>query len=287
MSQGAKNSRLARTDLKGPSLRSPNSRLEKHAAPMDKAHSATLTNVRIELYRSGDLVKTIVNKTENDGVHIWAVNSSLQDGSDYIIRVSSHTEPDVYGESENFSILNAGNFEEHFDDDTFVKTSFTESHPTSWKVQGGVYKADKIAGNARSWSYFNPGDYSDFSYEVKCGNENSDVWYGIAFRGTDDFRNFYFFYVSTQGTWEVRKLTDYTNEETIAGSTSTAIRTGYNKWNTLRVEATGHSFGFYINDIMVHSAFFSDLSLEGKIGLVSRINYPGVKFDDLSVRIIE
>ena len=279
--------RLPRSDLRDPVRGDSKPHLKKHASSTNKVHPATLTNVRIELYRSGDPVKTISSNTENDGLHIWTVNSSIQDGPDYIIRVSSKSEPDVYGESEEFSILGAGNFDEHFDDDTFVKSTFTESHPTSWKVEGGVYKADKIAGNARSWSFFNPGDYSDFTCEVKAGNGNSHVFYGIAFRGTDNFRNFYFYYVSTEGTWELKKLTNSTSEEVLVQMTSSAIQTGFNKWNRLKVEATGHNLKFYINDILVHSAFFGDLSLTGKIGLVTRINYPDVKFDDLSVRIIE
>jgi hypothetical protein len=253
----------------------------------NKIQPATLSNVRIELYRSGSLEKTIANKTENDGIHNWTVNSSLQDDQSYIIRVSAHSEPDVYGESEDFSILKAGNFEEHFDDATIVGKSFTESHPNSWNVEGGVYKANRVAGlNERSWSHFNPGDYSDFTCEVKCGNGNSNVWYGIAFRGINNFSNFHFFYVSTEGTWLLRKRINDSSEEILEEKTSTAIKTGFNKWNTLKVEATGQNIRFYINDVLVYSMIISDLALDGKIGLVTRTNYAGVKFDDLSVRII-
>jgi hypothetical protein len=49
----------------------------------------------------------------------------------------------------------------------------------------------------------------------------------------------------------------------------------------------GHNFRFYINGVLVHSAVISDIALDGKIGLVTRLNYSNVKFDDLSVRIIE
>ena len=288
MGQGSKDSRLARIDLSDPARLNANSRLNTNATPPNKVQPATLTNVRIELYRSGDLAKTIANKTENDGIHVWTVNSNLQDSSDYIIRVSSNPESDVYGESEDFSILNAGNFDEHFDDDTIVTNSFTESHPNSWNVEGGVYKITWIAGlNERTWSYFNPGDYSDFTCEVKCGNEESDVWYGIAFRGTDNFSNFHFFYVSTLGTWQLKERIDGSHEETIEEKTSSAIKKGFNKWNTLKVEAVGHNFRFYINGVLVHSAVLSNLALDGKIGLVTRKNYSDAKFDDLSVRIID
>ena len=288
MGQGSKDGRLAHIDLSDPARVNANSRLNTHGTAPNKVQPATLTNVRIELYRSGDLAKTIANKTENDGVHIWTVNSNLQDSSDYIIRVSSNPESDVYGESGDFSILNAGNFDEHFDDDTIVKNSFTESHSNSWNVEGGIYKVSRIAGlNKRSWSYFNPGDYSDFTCEVKCGNENDDVWYGIGFRGTDNFSNFHFFYVSTEGTWLLKERINDSNEVKIEEKTNSAIQKGFNKWNTLKVEAIGQNFRFYINDVLVHSAFLSNLALDGKIGLVTRTNYSDVKFDDLSVRIIE
>ena len=288
MDQSAKNLGFSHIDLADPGRRSSDSRLKKYATPSDKAQPTTLTNIRIQLFKSGEKVKTITSETDNDGLFTWTVATSLQDGQDYVIRVSSKAESDVYGESEEFSILDAGNFDENFDDDTFVKKYFTESHPYSWKVEGGVYRADRIVGNARSYSFFNSGDYSDFSFEAKCGNGNDNVWYGIAFRGTDNFRNFCFFYVNSEGMWELRrKLADSTDEEVLERMSSTAIQTGFNKWNTLKVEATGHTFRFYINGILVHSTNLNDLSLEGKIGLVTRINYSDVKFDDLSVRIIE
>jgi hypothetical protein len=289
MGKWSKDGRNPRSTLLDPAHLYGNPQLNRKSALSDKVHKAALTNVRIELYRSGNLEKTIANKTDNDGLHIWTVNSSLQDDQDYIIRVSSHAEADIYGESEEFSILGAGNFDEPFDDATIVRKSFTESHSEAWNVEGGVYKVSRVAGsNKRSWSYFNPGDYSDFTYEAKCGNGNSEVSYGIAFRGTDDFGIIHFFYISSEGTWELKKrIAGAPQEESIEKKASSAINTGFNKWNTLKVEAIGQNFRFYINGVLVHSAVISDIALDGKIGLVTRLNYSNVKFDDLSVRIIE
>ncbi|MBA7613639.1 hypothetical protein ES703_20893 [subsurface metagenome] len=64
----------------------------------------SLTNVKIELYKGGIFQETIETSTENDGTYTWTVNTSLADGSDYRVRISSVSEPGIYDESDAFTI---------------------------------------------------------------------------------------------------------------------------------------------------------------------------------------
>jgi len=64
----------------------------------------TLTDVKIELYKGTSLVQTIASSSENDGSYTWTVDPSLADGTDYKVRISCASDPDVYGESNDFTI---------------------------------------------------------------------------------------------------------------------------------------------------------------------------------------
>jgi len=64
-----------------------------------------ISNVRIELYKGIILKQTIVLSTENDGIFTWTeVDLSLEDGSDYKVRISWVSDSGVYGESSTFKI---------------------------------------------------------------------------------------------------------------------------------------------------------------------------------------
>jgi len=63
-----------------------------------------ITNVNIDLYKSGAKVLTIASATSNDFSEKWTVPASQATGADYKIRVSCATDASVYGESAMFSI---------------------------------------------------------------------------------------------------------------------------------------------------------------------------------------
>ncbi len=86
-----------------------NSPISKAISPQifkssNKASALSLTNVKIDLYKGGIFQETIESETENDGTYTWTVNTSLADGSDYRVRISSVSEPGIYDESDNFTI---------------------------------------------------------------------------------------------------------------------------------------------------------------------------------------
>jgi len=67
-----------------------------------------LSNVKIELYKGGSALRTIVGSTPNDGSHNWTVASDLALGSNYKVRISCPGDAAVYAESDNFTIAKVG-----------------------------------------------------------------------------------------------------------------------------------------------------------------------------------
>jgi hypothetical protein len=57
-------------------------------------------NVRIDLYKGTTYYSTIDSSTVNDGSENWLIPSTLPDGSDYTIRISSTTNTALYDESD-------------------------------------------------------------------------------------------------------------------------------------------------------------------------------------------
>jgi len=267
-----------------------------HSKPIQKAgsskivHPLILSNVKIQLYKGNKLKKTIVENTGNNGSsgsYQWQeVDPSLSDGTDYKIRVLSATDSSIYGESDSFEI-GVGNFDERFDDNTNVKNFWkTTNFPNLWTVTDGVYKKKGKGANVRTASYYDLGDYADFTFEAKCGNESTtNVWYGLAVRGSENFSTYYFFYVGI-GLYQIIKHDNGVDDRLTGQSAHSAINTGTNHWNKLKVEANGKTFNFYINDHHVYTIALNDAPDKGRIGLVTRANYENVKFDDVAVRVI-
>ena len=247
-----------------------------------------VTKVRIELLDGDDLVDVIIQETDNLGQYTWTVDPWLSDGTEYRIIVLSVTDSNVYAVSDYFEIR-AGGFEEGFDTDDRVDEFFEETHPNLWEVQDGAYEVTgNVSLNERSTSHYTMGNYTDFTYEVDCGNEDrTAVWYGIAFRGNKNFSSYYFFYVTPEGRYQIRANKKGTEREIVGETAHTAINTGAHQWNKLRVEAVGQNFNFYINGQLVASRTIEGAPEEGRIGLVTRTNYLNVKFDDMVVGILE
>jgi len=75
---------------------------------LNKMKVLYLPRVKIYLFKGDVEVKTIVSDIENNGSYTWIVDPSLEDGTDYKVRVNSPWETPaiiiVYGESEQFTI---------------------------------------------------------------------------------------------------------------------------------------------------------------------------------------
>lgn len=62
-------------------------------------------NVKIRLYKSGDLINTIKSSTECDGEYNWLVPVDLLPGDDYKVKISSVTNSSIYDYSSTFNIF--------------------------------------------------------------------------------------------------------------------------------------------------------------------------------------
>jgi hypothetical protein len=131
--------------------------------------------------------------------------------------------------------------------------------------------------------------FQDFVIEVETtqldGPDNND--YGIILRYQDD-ANFYSFEISGDGYYTFNKLVDDELFDIIPWQENRAIKQG-NSHNTLRVEAVGPNFTFYINNELVDVAIDSDFS-QGDVGLLAgTYQEPGahIAFDNLKVWAVE
>ncbi len=70
-------------------------------------------NVKIELYKGGNLNSTIANDTTDNGLYSWAIPATQTSGADYKVRVTSIANPSIWDESNSdFSIIDVGTEEE-------------------------------------------------------------------------------------------------------------------------------------------------------------------------------
>jgi hypothetical protein len=148
-----------------------------------------------------------------------------------------------------------------------------------------------IAVDTQAFNYWSlAGEtYRDFVLQVDTvhldGPENND--YGVILRYRND-ENFYGFSISSDGFYTFYKLVDNEIFEIIPWQQNEIIKTGAQD-NTIRVEAVGPDFSFYINDKLVDTAIDSEFA-EGDIGLIAgTYEEPGthIAFDNLKVWAIE
>jgi hypothetical protein len=63
-----------------------------------------ISYVKIDLYKGGTWKQLIVSSTENDGSYTWTVSSTLENGTDYKVRISDFNDATVYRDSVEFTI---------------------------------------------------------------------------------------------------------------------------------------------------------------------------------------
>jgi sugar lactone lactonase YvrE len=84
----------------------PNTQLGKNKViPAGDMDAQTLSEVKIELFQSGKRMKTIANRTKNDGQHNWKVSADVPDGFNFKVKVSAADEKSVSGMSKEFSVI--------------------------------------------------------------------------------------------------------------------------------------------------------------------------------------
>lgn len=181
--------------------------------------------------------------------------------------------------------LQVGNFTEDFDDG--VADYFVERHPAAWHVESNVYKFNGDGSNEQSTSNYDLGNFSDFTFTAKGNRETYNSRWGISFRGTIPFRKYYLIYIEPWGTgrWSMWFYDNgaWTTEK--SWTTNSAINTGANQWNKVKVVAKGEDFSIYINDVFMDTVTISGVRSTGRVGLTTWHGYNFVKFDDVSLSL--
>jgi hypothetical protein len=152
----------------------------------------------------------------------------------------------------------------------------------TWDIVNGVYRFRGSAGGsgAFAYSWYDLGSYVDFTCQARIRNGGDN---GLAFRGNPATGEWYVFY-AWGSQWAVFYYTAGSFDYLVHYTPSSALKF-YPEMNVFKVVAKGANFGFYINGILVGSAYDTHLA-KGKVGFQVR-DYPGVtmEMDDVSVSL--
>lgn len=163
------------------------------------------------------------------------------------------------------------------------------------EVEDGVFDLLVKADDMFIWTTAGK-EFGDGVYQVEATQIDGplDNGYGMLFRVNDETDDFYLFEISGDGyVWIGRYRNGGDDEITaIVGGAwmeSTAVSTGLNATNTLRVEAESANLIFYVNGQEV-GRVTDDTFSKGDIGLMVRTLGAGgvhVQFDNFSVNPIQ
>jgi len=130
----------------------------------------------------------------------------------------------------------------------------------------GAYHAEISQTNAFYYCSAESLTLSNFAYQVQVTIIKGDHG-GISFRSPAG-GSLYYFYIDTQGNYELDLNKDHNFMGAIVSGSSPAIKTGYNQSNLIAVVAEGSSFDLYVN--LQHVAHATDTTFNsGQIGVIA------------------
>jgi len=148
----------------------------------------------------------------------------------------------------------------------------------NWDVtnlQGGggcAFMADGYHSAMPQTNFFSPcfaraTNFSNFSYQVEMTILKGDRG-GICFRADPSSGSFYYFYISSSGSYALQTYNNYILTGTLSDGSSTAIKTGLKQPNLIAVVANGAALDLYVN--MQYIATVNDSTfVHGQIGVVA------------------
>jgi Flp pilus assembly protein TadG len=140
------------------------------------------------------------------------------------------------------------------------------ANPTNCVFTGGAYHV--IAPDPRFFAscLAQSTNFTNFAYEVQMKIIKGDLG-GIIFRGSTN-NNFYLFYVTQLGSYELLLCPGNTCRQIVATTSSPAINRGLNSTNIVAVVVTGTTITLYVNHQKVTSVNDSTYS-HGQIGVAA------------------
>ncbi len=164
---------------------------------------------------------------------------------------------------------------------------------TTGTIENGVYDLLIKGDDVRRWAHadetFGDGIYELVATQVEGPLDNG---YGMLFRADPDAGDFYLFKVSGDGYVWIGRYRDSVEEAPIVGGhwiESSAVKTGLNQTNVLRVQAESGNLIFFVNGEEIGRV--TDNAFEsGNIGVFAEtLGSPGVRvqFDSFTVSPLE
>jgi len=131
---------------------------------------------------------------------------------------------------------------------------------------GGAYHLVVSQTNAFYYCSAEAVTLSNFAYQIQMTIIKGDHG-GISFRNPAG-GSLYYFYIDTQGNYELDLNKDHNFIKAIAHGSRPAIKTGYNQSNLIAVVAQGNSFDLYVNlQLLAHA---SDTTFsKGQVGVIA------------------
>lgn len=172
---------------------------------------------------------------------------------------------------------NVTNF--NYSDSGYLFSEQFNNNTNSWAVNNEVARDFSIKNgkyylnhkrNEKGWSTYisNSIDTSkDFEIETKIDKINgvTNYGYGLIYGGNGD--NDFRFYISSSGYYKIVRVVNNNEQEIQKWTTTSYVKTGNQKSNTLKIVKEGNTSKFYINDHFVHSSDFEPFYGD-KIGYV-------------------
>lgn len=107
--------------------------------------------VKIDLLKSGQYYRTIVENADNQGYYIWKVSEDISHGTDYKIRISSVTNPSILDLSDNYFEINVpAEFRINYPNESGVVWQANQEYTITWSsfgVAGAHVNIDLYKGN--------------------------------------------------------------------------------------------------------------------------------------------
>lgn len=156
------------------------------------------------------------------------------------------------------------------------------SHDDKWPNDGNCSFASDgyhVKGAYLCYAPSPAADVSDGTISVQVAQVSGDATqdYGLVFRRVSR-GNFYVFGILSTGKWDFYKGVNNSASNVIDPTANSAIKTGTNVKNTLKVTMIGSHFTFFVNDVQVGTANDSSFT-SGKSGVAGSDNMECVYTD--------
>jgi len=131
----------------------------------------------------------------------------------------------------------------------------------------GAYHSSMPQQGPFSLCFAQATNFSNFTYQVSMQFVQGNIG-GMIFRASDADGNFYYFHISSNGTYGLDIYSGNLPTKTLSQGPATAIHTETSQTNILGVKANGNMIDLYINRQFITTVYDSTYS-SGQIGVVA------------------